>query len=70
MRELVLPFTCRQLKWFTLIIFPIIGIYGILTINFPLTVIGGGIGIGCWICQIIIWLENDNFEFNIRCKCE
>jgi len=69
MRELVLPFTCKQLKWLALIIFPIMGIYGLITGDFLFTVLGFGISIGCWISQIMVWWSDDDLPFSIRCKC-
>ncbi len=68
--EIVLPFTCKQLKWFTLIIFPIMGIYGLITGDFFFIVIGLGVTIGSWISQIMVWWSDDNLPFSIRCKCE
>jgi len=67
MRELVLPFTCKQLKWFLLIIFPVMGIYGLITGDFLLIIVGLGVTLGSWVSQIMVWWIDD--KFNIRCKC-
>jgi len=68
MKDIVLPFTCNQLKWAVFIAFPIMGIYGLITEDFLFTVVGLGVTLGSYLSQIMVWWADS--KFNIRCKCE
>jgi hypothetical protein len=68
MREIVLPFTCNQVKWIVFIAFPIMSIYGLSTGDFLFIVVGLGVSIGSYVSQIMVWWADG--KFNIRCKCD
>jgi len=68
MRDLVLPFTCNQLKYTVFIVFPIMSIYGLIIGDFLFIVVGLGVTFGSWLSQIMVWWADG--KFNIRCKCE
>ena len=68
MKELVLPFTCEQAKWATLLFLPAVFLAGIVTMYVPMIFLGGFFGGILWLVQIIMWWSDN--KFSIRCKCE
>ena len=44
MKELVLPFTCEQAKWATLLFLPAVFLAGIVTMYVPMIFLGGFFG--------------------------